>query len=213
MKPPQFEFPVDPPRTYLEWLIRHPENLSSPPKSAWKSWSQRTQENRRALLAGETAVQAEAIAELEKRQHLPKRAWWRFEGVTKVDCALLTDATVVFVEGKRTEVGPSKEVLWYCRRNQVLRNLDCATAYAQQTDRQYYFVMLVVEQDLVEHDPVRQAEIESVLLPEVVWASLPHLTDEERTALISHYLGTSTWQAIVEGFDLGSEVFLDQVRV
>lgn len=213
IEPPQYEFPVDPPKAYLEWLIRHPENLSSPSKSAWKSWSQRTQEKRRMLLAGETAVQAEAIAELEKRPRLPRRAWWRFEGVTQVDCALLTDSTVVFIEGKRTEVGPSREVLWYRGRNQVLRNLDCAAAYVQQTTRQHYFVILVVEKHLVGQDRVRRSEIEMVMLPKVVQASVPHLTDEERTTLLSHYLGTCTWQTIVEEFDLGDGVLPDQVGV
>lgn len=164
-----------------------------------------------ALLSGDRAIQAEAIAQLEKRTPLPQRAWWRLEGVTYVDCTLLTDSTVVFVEGKRTEVGPSKGVLWYPGRNQVLRNLDCAAAYAQQEGLQHYFVILVVERDLVEQDPVRQGEIEAVTLPKTVQRSLPHLNDEEQMELLPHYLGTTTWQAIVESFGLGSEVLLGRV--
>jgi hypothetical protein len=31
--------------------------------------------------------------------------WWRFEGVTYVDCALLTNLAVIFVKGKWIEVG------------------------------------------------------------------------------------------------------------
>ena len=210
--PPQFEFPAHPARAYLEWLINHSEQLTSPPQAEWRKWHARTREKRRALLAGAPDVRAEAIAELRKRRRLPQRTWWRLEGVTRVDCALLTPSTVVFIEGKRTEMGPSKEVLWYRGRNQVLRILGCAAAYARQTDRQHYFVILVVERDLVEQDPVRQSEIEAVMLPGTVQESLPHLTDEERTELLSHYLGVTTWQAIVEGFRLGTEVLLNQVE-
>jgi len=209
--PPQFEFPANPPKDCLEWLITHPQALVSPPENEWRKWSARTQEKRKALLAGDPAIQAEAIAELQKRSRLSQRAWWRFEGVTYVDCALLTETTVIFVEGKRTEMGPSKRVLWYPGRNQVLRVLDCAATHAQRTHRKHYFVILVVEEGLVRGDPIRQAEIEGVTWPSTVRDSLPHLTDEERTALLSHYLGVTTWQAIVTDLDLGNEVLVDDV--
>lgn len=50
-------------------------------------------------------------------------------------------------------MGASKEVLWYDKRNQVLRNLNCAVTYAQQEEVQHYFVIMVVEKDLVEQNP------------------------------------------------------------
>jgi hypothetical protein len=206
--PPQFEFAAHPPRAYLEWLINHPEELTDPPEAEWKKWHARTQEKRRALLAGNRAVRAEAIAELEKRRRLPQRAWWRLEGVTRVDCGLLTPSAVIFVEGKRTEMGPSKKVTWYEKRNQVLRVLDCASSFARRTDRQHYFVILVVERDLVEQDPVRRSEIQAVTSAEAVRGSLPHLTTEHRTEMLSHYLGMTTWQTIVESFDLERDLLL-----
>jgi len=212
LESPQFEFPADPPKSYLEWLIKHPQRLSSPPEAEWRKWGERTQRKRRALLAGDSAIQAEALAQLDVLT-LPDRAWWRFEGVTRVDCALLTPSTVVFIEGKRTEMGPSKEICWHQERNQMLRILDCAAVYAQRTDRLHYFVLLVVEKDLVEHDPDRQSEIESVMLPRTVQTSLPHLIDEEQMELLSHYLGVTTWQAIVARFDLGRETLLEEVGV
>jgi hypothetical protein len=210
-KPPQFEFSADPPKSFLGWLIRHPESLTCLPESEWEKWSERTQRKRRALLAGEAATQAEAIARLEECSRLPQRAWWRLEGVTRVDCALLTSSTVVFVEGKRTEIGPARQVLWHPSRNQVLRVLDCAAAFARQTDRPHYFVMLVVEKGLVEHDSDRQREIEEVVSTQTVRASLPHLNADEQAELLSHYLGTTTWQEIVRTFDLGSGVLLDRI--
>lgn len=209
---PRFEFPANPPTPFLRWLIEHPDSLSKPPDAEWKKWGERTRQKRHALLAGDSAIQAEALAELERHLRLPRRAWWRLEGTTYVDCALLTPSTVVCVEGKRTEMGPSRGIVWYPCRNQVLRVLDCAAAYARQTDRPHYFAILVVERDLVEHDTKRQAEIEAVTLSETVRNSLPHLTDEGRADLLSHYLGVTTWQAVVERFGLGSEVLPETVH-
>lgn len=209
--PPCFELLVDPPRPYLRWLIEHPKDLVWPGEEAWSKWAQETQEKRRALREDDPAVQAEALYELETCQCLPRGVWWRFEGITHVDSALLTPSTVIFVEGKRTEMGPSKSVTWYPHRNQVLRVLDCAAAFAQQTGRPRFFVVLVVEKGLVESDPDRQAAVEAVISPRTVQGSLPHLTDEERAELLSHYLGTTTWQAIVECFDLGLEALPQQV--
>ena len=127
-----------------------------------------------------------------------------------MDCGFLTPLMVVFFEGKRTEMGPSKSVTWYPCRNQVLRVLDCAAAFAQQTDRPHFFVVLIVEKNLVLADAQRQIEIESIMHAETIQKSLPHLTDKERTELISHYLGMTTWQDIVERFDLGKQVLVDK---
>jgi hypothetical protein len=209
--PPCFELLVDPPKPYLRWLIEHPKDLVWPGEKAWSKWVQETQEKRRALREEDPAVQAEALYELETCRCLPRGAWWRFEGITHVDCALLTPSTVIFVEGKRTEMGPSKSVTWYPHRNQVLRVLDCAAAFAQRTGRPHFFAVLVVEKGLVESDPDRQAAAEAVISPRTVQQSLPHLMDEERAELLSHYLGTTTWQDIVETFELGSGVLIDRV--
>lgn len=209
---PQFEFAVDPPKSYLEWLIKHPKELRSPKRGMWEKWSQNTRKMREALLAGDKTVQIKAISELEKYSSLPKSPWWRFEGVTSVDCALLTNSTVVFVEGKWTEVGASKKVLWYDKRNQVLRNLDCAASYAEQKGLQHYFVLMVVEKELVEEDPARRNEIEAVMSQKTVEGSLPHLIDRERKEILPHYLGTTSWEEIVEHFGLEQEVILKRIK-
>ena len=209
--PRQFELAVDPPRSFLRWLIEHHKDLSWPGEKAWSKWTEETQKKRRALREENPGVQAEALFELETCRYLPDQAWWRFEGVTQVDCALLTPSTVVFVEGKRTEKGPSKGVTWYQGRNQVLRVLDCAAAFARQTGRPHYFAMLVVEKTLVEGDPDRQREIEAIVSADTVQRSLPHLNSREQVELMSHYLGTTTWQDVVEAFDLGQHLVIDQL--
>jgi hypothetical protein len=52
-------------------------------------------------------------------------AWWRFEGVTRLDCVLMTENLVVTIEGKRTE-GLSSSTEWYPARTQIVRNLEAA---------------------------------------------------------------------------------------
>ena len=203
VKPPQFEFPVDPPRTYLKWLIDHPENLSSPPVTALKTWSATTQRMRSRFLLGDKEVQATATSNIASCNSLPKTAWWRLEGVTYVDCALITDLAAIFIEGERAEIGPSKEVLWYKQRNQVHRNLDCAAAYAQKERLQHYFVIAAVDKDLINQDPIRQKEWNTLMSPEVIRNGLPHLNDGELKEITRHYAGMTTWEDIIERFGLG----------
>lgn len=38
--------------------------------------------------------------------------------------------------------------------------------------------------------------------PKIIKGSLPHLTDEERNEVLSRYLGTASWEEIVEHFGL-----------
>lgn len=208
---PCFELRVDPPRRFLKWLIEDPKRLAWPKKDQSSDSTPETQRKRQALKEEHPLVRAEALYELETCRCLPRAAWWRFEGITHVDCALLTDSTVVFIEGKRTEMGPSKKVTWYSSRNQVLRVLDCAFAYAQQTGRSHFFVVLVVERDLIKYRPERQMEIDAITSASTVEKSLPHLAEEEQAELLSHFLGTTTWQDIVEMFDLNRGCLLDNV--
>ncbi len=198
----RFEFGANPPKSFLEWLLEHGDALQKPDAKSWDAWSAVTRQKRQKLFEGDQGILAEALYTLRCCTKLPERAWWRLEGVTRVDCALITPSTVIFVEGKRTEMGASKEIIWYPKRNQVLRNLDCAAEFARQTGRPNYFVLLVVEKPIVEADPLRQQEIKAIINPGIVSDSLPHLSRDEREELLRHYLGYTTWQDIVETFKL-----------
>jgi len=202
----RYEFSVNPPKSFLEWLLVHRNELQMPADRFWKEWSPDTQQKREKFMDGDEEVLTEALDSLHSCKKMPDRTWWRLEGVTKVDCALITATTVVFIEGKRTEMGASKDILWYPQRNQVLRNLDCAAELARQTGRPNYFVLLVVEKPLVEADPIRQQEIKAVEDMKTVDESLPHLSKGERAELMRHYLGYTTWQDIVDGFSLPKEL-------
>jgi hypothetical protein len=99
-----FEYPAAPPRELLEWFIEHPGELVWPPGA---ELSPETVRLRRALLCDDPPG-ARARAQARARELLATRSpfsreWWRFEGVTQLDCVLITDRLVVTVEGKRTE--------------------------------------------------------------------------------------------------------------
>ncbi len=209
---PIFELSAHPPKSFLRWLLCNPDKLLRPPEKYWKSWGTNTRTKREAFLENDKNVQMEALNALDKCQNTPDRIWWRFEGVTKVDCALKTSNAVIFIEGKRTEQGASKDVLWYPNRNQVLRNLDCASEYAKVNRLKYFFVMVVVEKELFEKDNLRQKELKNIVNPQTIKDSLPHLSEDERIKLMSHYLGVTTWQDIVERFNLRKEILLNEIN-
>ncbi len=209
--PPVYELSAQPPKSFLKWLIENPDQLATPPDKYWEELGAKTHEKRRAFLAGDRTVQSEALGELDHCENVPNRAWWRFEGTTKVDCALRTSTAIVFIEGKRTEVGASKDILWYPTRNQVLRNLDCASEYAKNHGLKQFFVMIVLDKELLGENRIRQAEVQNITQSQTVESSLPHMSNEERKELMEHYLGMTTWQDIVQTFELGKEVLPDCV--
>ncbi len=197
--PPWFEFPAPPPRDFLEWLVTHPEKLDRPKYTT----GDLTKQKRDKLLAKDPAVLQEAISAIKDPASDHQRKWWCFEGTSMVDCALFTPRLVLFVEGKRTEAGSSPDVSWYRGRDQVLRNLDCARSYARQRELDYY-TMLIIE----DGDKEREKKAREVGSSKCVASSLPHLTKTEQREIMQHYLGFTTWQAVVEKFDLPASLLL-----
>lgn len=197
------EFVVDPSLRYLEWLIEHPEALSTPPACVWARWSSEAQEKRKALLSGDRKVQREGLAafkaaynKADSTRGVQMSKWWRLEGRTRVDYALITSRAVVFVEGKWTEIGPSERVAWYKGRNQVLRNLDCAATFAQRTGRPHYYVLVIADGAMLEARKLRQRKLEEIRKCSTVERSLPHLGTTEREDLLTHFLGVLTWEQL-----------------
>lgn len=89
---PQYEFPVNPSRSFLRWLLENPNQLAKPSQEVWDGYSPTTREKREKLFHGDQVILQEAIDELYSQDKLAERAWWRFEGVTKVDCVLRTES-------------------------------------------------------------------------------------------------------------------------
>ena len=180
-----FEREAPPPVRFLEWLIRHPLNLTWPAK--WKC-KEETRVWRERLLGMHGDGEMEramktALAGLRERGAAgSRRRWWSFEGFTSVDCCLETDRLVLFVEGKRTEpLAVATE--WYPWRSQLLRNLETA---AELAHGKQFAVLVLAEQRLPD------------LSPQDIAAGLPHLRRAERASLLGHYLGCLLWPEACE---------------
>jgi hypothetical protein len=200
-KPPEgkapracFEFAVPPDRRFLRWCVEHPDKLTWPNGVAY---SDETTRMRRALLYDEppgrdTATQ-QALDFIETKPPTT-RAWWRFEGVTSVDCLLATDRLVITVEGKRTEsLSPATD--WYPARSQLVRNLEAARQLARG---RRWGTLLLSEDPIDEATPARLAA--------GLDDAAPHVSESERAELQGAYLGNLTWDSACDalGFPPGS---------
>lgn len=178
-----FEVEVPPVKGFLRWLLEHPGAMQWPVERGGREriFSGETQSNREALLAGNPAAQADALRELERGGvAVSQRAWWAFEGFASVDCMLETEKLLVFVEGKRTEA-VSSSTDWFPRRSQVVRCLESARIRA--AGRKNYAVLICSEK--------------AIRIQDAAWKdSLPHLAEEERAELQSHFLGFVAWDRI-----------------
>jgi hypothetical protein len=141
-------------------------------------------------------AQAEGLRQLSKRLGAHGRSkWWAFEGFTHVDCCLIIDACVLFVEGTRTDaVSPSTR--WFHQRSQVWRNVEAAKESAGERE---FAMMLAVE---LEADGVSALAAGAASLA----ASYPQLEPPQRSELDRHLLGFVTWADVVTRFGLALDI-------
>ncbi len=180
-----FEHPVAPPRELTEWLIEHPQELT------WPSGVTQTSETvrlRRALIydlpPGSRLKAQQRARELIKVRSALAREWWRFEdGMSTLDCVLMTDRLVITVEGAGTEP-PVPATDWYPARSRLVRALEAARQLGQ--DLQWGSV-------LISDEPLAEAAPEQ--LERALVAAAPHLSDDARAELAAGYLGNLTWEA------------------
>jgi len=196
-----FERCFPPPERFLRWLIEHPEKMVWPRRRQDEHvFGDKTQRPREALFgrrgsAAQTQAREEALSELAHCGPQKSRScWWTFEGFTHVDCCLETGRLLLFIEGKRTD-RVARATAWYPQRNQLARNLEVAGEHAQGRE---YALLLIAEQE------PRPEELE--LAP-----GLPHLEDGERSNLLSHYLGWTTWRAVCEATGIDYDALPDTV--
>src|SRR5207249_2024706 len=138
-------------------------------------------------LIGKRDEQAQHAAQDAARRALAQdgvahssRRWWAFEGFTEVDCCLQTDKLVLLMEGKRTE-SLSESTVWYAGRNQLHRNLEAARDLAKGRE---FGVLLIAE------EPLRDSALGDIRV------GFPHLSHDERSELMTHYLGCITWRQL-----------------
>lgn len=188
-----FERVVPPPTAFLRWLLLNPERMEIPNQS-FGTRSEDAMKWRKKLFSTEERAEAiaEGIRQLERvGAKGSRRTWWAFEGFTHVDCCLMTENLVLFVEGKRTEtVSPATR--WFKQRSQLWRNVETADEFAAGKPSA---VILAVETDGDGQKALREAD-------RSVEKSYPHLPPQRREELSRHLLGFVTWSSIVSEFGL-----------
>src|SRR3954447_10014557 len=71
---PQYEFPAEPPRDFLRWLINHPSEVTTP---SYRT-SEHAAEMRKRLVAGDEEVMQQALAAIDSdASH--RHQWWALE--------------------------------------------------------------------------------------------------------------------------------------
>jgi len=190
-----FEYSMEPSVNFLRWLIMNPNMLTWP---KGMKYSKNTEIKRRVLIGGDTEIKEKALAELFKcGSNKSSKKWWAFEGFTEIDCLIETDSLILAVEGKRTEDGPSKSTSWYKNRNQIIRNLE---VLQQKAMNKPFAVILIDDKN------------DFKLTQKDIYLGLPHMTVEERIDLITHYLGSVTWQKVCEATGINYNELPDRTQ-
>jgi hypothetical protein len=200
-----FERVVPPPAAFLKWLLENPDRMQVDDTTNYGATSESAREWRRKLFSSDPALrsdaQREGLARLAERGSAgSSHAWWAFEGFTNVDCCLITEHAVIFIEGKRMET-VSASTRWFAQRSQLWRNVEAAAQFADAKD---FTVILAVEHPHEGTGALVEAE-------RTLNDSYPHLSPERRTDLSRHLLGFVSWPDIVERFGLPAECLLGEI--
>ncbi len=193
------ESPIPPPVSLLSWMIRNPSKLRE---------AESSNSDRYLLLRGNPAATAKALDLL--RTEGSDRAWYVFEGPTVPDAYIETPDAVIVVEGKRTEAGPTTDTTWMQGRHQIWRHIDAAW---ERKGRRRVFGLFIVEGEAstgaVPELWLRAAQ--EAVSPAVLASSFPHRSAEERTDIASCFLGVTTWQRVVQVFQLPHSTLIDRL--
>jgi len=196
------------PQGLLRWLL---ENAEEPRDAA--AWGRRPEvmANRRRVVDRDADTLAGALRSLQERRSSP-RAWYVLEGPSQPDVYLDSADAVIVVEGKRTETAPTTSTAWMRVRHQMLRHLDAAWEH-REGRRLYGLYIVEAESGTSSTEPPTtwHEAVESTISEEVLRASLPHRTPDERLQIASALLGVTTWQAVCDEFQIPREVLIPEV--
>lgn len=190
------------PVSLLSWLIRNLADecnhaLSRDPLKAQK---------RQDLLNGSSTPIREALELLRKNPM--DTDWHIFEGETKPDVYIETPNVIVVIEGKRTESRATTNTTWMPGRHQIWRHIDCAWETRGRKDVYGFFIVEGIGKKLSEH---WISEINAAASDDAVRSSLPHRGPEEQEAIASCYLGGTTWQNLLDEFNIPESVLIDEL--
>ncbi len=194
-----------PPTSLLAWLV---ENVKCPTTNdAWGEGEARRK--REALVRGDRAVVAEALARLKAGPR--ERDWAVLEGASQPDVFLATDEVMVVIEGKRTELGPTTKTTWMPVRHQMLRHLDAAWEIKGSRAVYGFFIVEADCEPPGDIPPVWQDFAKATVSTGALAGSLPHRKPEEQGRIAEAFLGVTTWPAVCARFDIPREVLIDTV--
>lgn len=182
---------LPPPNSLLSWLI---QNLQPPTDGS------RPDPQRARLIERDASTVAQAL-ELLKTSRQGK-AWHVLEGPTYPDAIIETPDSLIVIEGKRTEAGPTTKTKWMSGRHQMWRHLDAAWE-ARRTRQVFGFFLVEGRAPAPEHVPRAWREASAGTVSATVMdASLPHRTPAQREEMLQSFLGVATWQSVCSEFGL-----------
>jgi hypothetical protein len=191
---------LDPPVALLSWLVRNPTPALR--------FRQHIPE-RIALAQGDPIAVEQALKLLRTAGTRP--SWHILEGPTYPDVVLETPDTLVVIEGKRTEAGPTPDTTFMQDRHQIWRHLDAAW---EIRGRRRVIGFVVVEGASAAGDipAIWSRALEEALSPHVLEESFPHRSLNERSAIARCLLGITTWQRICIEFEIPISELPDTVE-
>lgn len=190
------------PRALLEWLIQS----ATAPESAAAWGKAATRSRREALIRRDQATTAEALKLLAASTD--NRAWYVLEGPTCPDVFLETADSVIVIEGKRTEGGPTTHTSWMSVRHQMLRHLDAALEICNGRRLNGFFIVESSSREVPSN--WREAGTRTVSEDALV-RSLPHRSNEERARIADAFLGVTTWEAVRGALSIPEAVLIEKV--
>lgn len=123
---------------------------------------------------------------------------------TRIDCCLISENLVLFVEGKRTE-DVSRSILWFSERSQLWRNVEAARDFSSSEGKDFA-VILAVETE--EDGSAALADAAASLS-----GSYPHMEEQDREQLSQRLLGFVTWRQMVDEFRLPEKCLVESLPV
>ena len=185
---------MPPAKSLLIWMIENVEKLNSAANKK-SEVSKRTYEKRKRLFEGDEETKREALDLLVRKENLPTKAWYIFEGSTSPDIVIETDDAVFVGEGKRTEPDITSSTTWLANRDQLIRHVD---SFLNQSKQIYSFYIL----EKAEYNKGRYKQSMKKYLDRGYFAkSLPHRDDNEIDRAFQSFVGFIFWEDIADCFE------------
>ena len=132
----------------------------------------------------------------------PKK-WFVLEGMSRPDAYIETDNSIIVIEGKRTERGPTISTTWMSERHQMLRHIDAA--YEIRGNKQVYGFFIVEGDSGVNSSLIpnkwEKASLTTISLS-AISNSLPHRGINEQEEIARCFLGVVTWQTVCKNLGI-----------